>query len=1266
MKFFPTLVLSSAFLGVVNAADPVPLFPNSGFEAANLTNWTASGAAFTPRQPTKGDNTAARGNVTCAKEGEYWIGSYENYDGVNGSPGDTRGDTPVGTLTSQDFTITKRYINFLIGGGNHPGVTGVKLVCEGQDYVMGSGFDSESMFPASFDAQALIGKTAHLVIFDQATGGWGHINADAFTAADESAVGADGGFALSPGIPTADAPGVGYDQPNRPQFHFSSRRNWLNDPNGMVYDGQNYHLFFQHNPLGTGWGNMTWGHAISSDMIHWRQLNHALMPYMVDHRAGTIFSGTAVRDDNNTLGVQVSSKKTLAAFFTFASDPFYQAMAYSTDSGVSWQYHNYGRAVVPNQELDGGERDPKVFWHEPTQKWVMVLWVKSNPHALVRFFTSPNLKDWTFASDLQRDWAFECMDMFEAAVDGNPAQKKWVIYDASFDYEIGTFDGTAFHTEAGPFHASRGNFYAAQTFNQAPGGRTVQIGWMSGGPDSSAAYGLPYNQQMSFPCDLTLRTTPDGVRLCALPVPEISSLVTATQQVSNQTLTPTSNLLSGMGALDLVDLTLDFDPGTATQVILDLPRTSVKYDKASGVFSFTGTDGNPVTAMDGSFLPRNGHVKLRLLLDRLSLETYAFDGEAFGANYISPANGTSTPSLRSVGGDAFVYSLTVKSLGTAWTPEAPLSMSLQNAGFEEGIPSGSSFRNVIPGWFSFGDWADAAGALDDSGNGLTQAAGYPDFTGLGAASLRARNGATENRAGIFQSLGRVALADVGKTYTLGANLGARITDGAGNYSYTGDLSVSFRKGVSGGVPGDKGILLGTAGTRTITADDAALPSLASVAPERRTATFSPVLADVGSEVFAVIDVASTAASATATDGLKEYLVDEVTLNLEQPPVPAGPLAYEGFDYAAGSGNLPGMNGGSGWAGAWQQVDNGPADVLAGSLVAGANAPSGYGGRSLGNSSFLPNGRRVGRLLDTSLTGPFAARGYLDPNGRIGKDGSTLYLSFMQQPNGTNLFYEFEFHRDNLGDAGRIGGIGNDQSGTNVNLRAPGNVHTPIGQGTTGVNFYVVRIDFKPGNDDVYVYRNPTSNSEPASATLTKLAAADMSFNGISFGAFVNNRTVKHDEVRFGRSWAEVIGLGPYTAWSLSKGLDGSPGKESDFNADPDHDGVANGLEWILGGNPLANDAALLASATNGATKELTLTFTRNEESLGGATFTVQYCSDPGGTWTSVPVTQAGGSYANGVTVTVNQAATPDQVTVKIPASAATEGRLFARLLATAP
>ncbi|WP_353566629.1 immunoglobulin domain-containing protein [Haloferula sargassicola] len=236
---------------------------------------------------------------------------------------------------------------------------------------------------------------------------------------------------------------------------------------------------------------------------------------------------------------------------------------------------------------------------------------------------------------------------------------------------------------------------------------------------------------------------------------------------------------------------------------------------------------------------------------------------------------------------------------------------------------------------------------------------------------------------------------------------------------------------------------------------------------------------------------------------------------------AVPLAYEGFDYPEGFDTLSGQNGGIGWSGPWITVNNGTGDVEPGSLTAGSHAAPGYDSRSSGNHCALINSRRVGRALDVSSTGPFAAAGLVDGSNRIGADGTTVYVSFTQQPNGTSKYYEFEFHRGNLGDPGRIAGIGNDQGGDNVNLRAPNGTHTLIGTGSTEVNFYIVRIDFKPGNDDVYVYRNPGSVSEPATATLTRLGAADMSFDGISFGAFDNDRTVAHDEVRLGLSWEEV-------------------------------------------------------------------------------------------------------------------------------------------------
>ncbi|MBT3192398.1 MAG: glycoside hydrolase family 32 protein, partial [Verrucomicrobia bacterium] len=373
-----------------------------------------------------------------------------------------------------------------------------------------------------------------------------------------------------------------YNQKHRPQFHFTSRKNWLNDPNGMVYYDGEYHLFFQHNPQGNKWGNMTWGHAVSKDMVHWEQLPHVILPY----GGGTIFSGTAAVDHNNTLGKQKGDIKTLIACFTLAKKPFYQALAYSTDKGRTFELLNEGKAIVPNQGFDLAERDPKLFWHpapsktsgvaeampgqaaetsEPSGKWVMILWVKKAITAKdkrgrraerfkdqpicsgkVRFFTSDNLTDWEVASDFDRNWAFECMDFVHLPVDGNPDNMKWLLYDASFDYEIGEFDGTSFTTDKKVGLGDFGrNYYAAQTFNNSPDGRTVVIGWMRG--SNFDKVGMPFNQQMSFPTTMELRTTPDGIKLFRWPIKEIESLYTKKHAFKNR---PIAELAAALSKID--------------------------------------------------------------------------------------------------------------------------------------------------------------------------------------------------------------------------------------------------------------------------------------------------------------------------------------------------------------------------------------------------------------------------------------------------------------------------------------------------------------------------------------------------------------------------------------------------------------------------------------------------------------------------------------------------------------------------------------------
>jgi fructan beta-fructosidase len=464
---------------------------------------------------------------------------------------------------------------------------------------------------------------------------------------------------------------TGYDQQHRPQFHFTSRKNWLNDPNGMVYYDGEYHLFFQHNPMGNKWGNMTWGHAVSKDMVRWEQLPHAILPY----GGGTIFSGTGAVDHNNTLGKQKGDVKTLIAGYTLAQKkPFYQALAYSTDKGRTFELLNEGKAVVPNQGIDRGERDPKIFWHEASKKWVMILWVKQAVTAKdkkrknnkrfknkpigpgkVRFFTSDNLTDWKMASDFDRDWVFECMDFVHLPVDGDLNNKKWLLFDASFDYEIGEFDGTTFTTDKKVGLGDFGkNYYAAQTFNNSPDGRTVVIGWMRKSAFNKA--GMPFTEQMSFPTTMELRTTPNGVKLFRWPIKEIESLYTKRHEFTKRPIAELTGALSGIDS-DLIDASIEFDPKETGSVEWNLRGLKVIYQADKQQFLYKGS---PLAAT-----PVDGKVKLRVLVDRGSLELFANDGAAVATHFALPDPKNRSISVTGKGS----VSLIINELKSSWPEE---------------------------------------------------------------------------------------------------------------------------------------------------------------------------------------------------------------------------------------------------------------------------------------------------------------------------------------------------------------------------------------------------------------------------------------------------------------------------------------------------------------------------------------------------------------------------------------------------------------------
>jgi len=406
-----------------------------------------------------------------------------------------------------------------------------------------------------------------------------------------------------------------YGESLRPQFHFTQAVGWNNDPNGMVYLDGEWHLYFQHNPVGWGWGNMTWGHAVSRDLVHWEQLPNALFPKT--QAVGDCFSGGATVDHKNTAGWKTGTNEVLVAFLTDTGAG--ESVVYSNDRGRTFTWYE-GNPVVRHQG-----RDPKVIWYAYDDKdtplndramelgghWVMAVYNEEPSRGRnIAFHTSVDLKEWEEQSHLQG--YFECPELFELPVQGQSDKSYWVVMAADAQYAMGAFDGRTFK----PIHEGKhqvhwGRYYAAQTFDNAPDNRRIQIGWVR--VDTP---GMPFNQTFSFPHEMTLRATDEGVRLFAQPVPEIEKLHRRRHSAPTSTLTPGS-AVSRPVAGDLVEVRATFDIGMATVVGLDIGGNRVVYDVAAG--KLNGADLKPV----------DGKLSLQVLVDRTMIETCGNEGRVF-------------------------------------------------------------------------------------------------------------------------------------------------------------------------------------------------------------------------------------------------------------------------------------------------------------------------------------------------------------------------------------------------------------------------------------------------------------------------------------------------------------------------------------------------------------------------------------------------------------------------------------------------------------
>lgn len=568
--FFAALVLGRADILIAD------------FEQPTYGAWEVSGTAFGP------------GPAQGTLPNQMTVTGYTGHGLANSYFGS---DKSIGTLTSPPFTVDRKFINFLVGGGAHGWKTAISLVIAGTAVATTSGKstttqDTEALTWANWYVAKWQGRTAQIQIVDYETGGWGHINVDQISQSD---------FKKETVKPQ---PEPEYKETYRPQFHFTAKKNWLNDPNGLVFADGEYHLFFQHNPGGVQWGDMHWGHAVSKDLFHWKELPIALVP----DQHGTNYSGSATIDLANTTGFGKDGKPPMVAMYTAAGKPFTQCLAYSNDKGRTWT--KYASNPILNH-IAGENRDPRIFWHAPTHEWKMALYLDGDEFAI---FGSPDLKKWHELSRLHLPGSSECPELFEMPLQGSK-ETKWVFYAANCRYMVGTFDGKVFHPETDPRMLDFGQFYASQTYTNVPNGRRIQIGWMNGpGPYPN----MPFNQQMSVPSDLTLIRNADGYTILRQPVKEIDGLRTRTIAGESKSLADMNKVLSGLKG-GLYDLELNFQLIRSAPIHISIGSHDIVVQPIDKSVSFLGRSA--------SFATATGQIKVRILVDRSSVEIFMMEGD---------------------------------------------------------------------------------------------------------------------------------------------------------------------------------------------------------------------------------------------------------------------------------------------------------------------------------------------------------------------------------------------------------------------------------------------------------------------------------------------------------------------------------------------------------------------------------------------------------------------------------------------------------------
>ncbi len=448
-----------------------------------------------------------------------------------------------------------------------------------------------------------------------------------------------------------------YDEPYRGQFHFTAPMGWLNDVNGVWYYGGLYHLAYQAYPyaLEAPGDTKYWGHATSPDLIHWTH-----WPIMLDpgiNVPGAAWSGSTVVDSNDTSGFRTGGNPVFVS--TYTATTIGTSVAYSNDLGVTWEPYASNPVAIGGH--DPSTRDPHVFWHAASHHWVCVYYENG-----ISFYTSPDLRTWTKVSHI--DFGFECPDFYQLPVDGNAADLRWVLQDASGTYLVGTFDGTTFTPDGTGSHQmdTSSQFYASQTFfrDTFPDQRVVQMAWMRGMDGSTA----PWNQSISFPAELKLETRPEGVRITRTPIAEIASLYGAVQHWGAQSVAAGVNPLQGLASQTYdLEVVIDIGATTATSIQLKVGNQTLVYDVTAQ------------TLLGSALSPRSGKLTLRVLVDWGQLEVFG-NGGSFSYTASVPFSATDTSVALTGDGAISLVSADFRPLHRAWPGTAAASSAIIDDG----------------------------------------------------------------------------------------------------------------------------------------------------------------------------------------------------------------------------------------------------------------------------------------------------------------------------------------------------------------------------------------------------------------------------------------------------------------------------------------------------------------------------------------------------------------------------------------------------------